>query len=428
MNDPNTGIGHRNSIHDAPSVVGTSIIDQYDFVVTEPVFDLLDDFPRDFPDKHLLVERWDDNTDAGLIHHDVYTKSASYVAGVPRAHQAEYSDESILPDSTLPPGRICYRFLNFRPSNSLRKHLILFLKIVLSIALIWFAFRKIDLAAALSLLARIPMVDLAIVAMILVAQQFFTSLRLRQLVFTLGKSISVRTALDAVFIGVFFSQTFISFIGGDAMRVWRLTTRDVDLSLAARAVLLDRVAGFVALIGLIASCLPFLYSILPDPSMRTGLGLALALGLFSTIIFLALSRTPESLRKVRVLRLLADVSHQSVAIAKTPSNLFPLLSLSLVVQLMNVIAIYAIALGLNVDVTFANLLALIPPVLLLAMLPISFAGWGVREGAMVVALGLVGVSAEQSVAISVCFGLALIVIGLPGGGLWFFQRKQALAN
>lgn len=310
----------------------------------------------------------------------------------------------------------------------MRKHLILFSKIVLSIALIWFAFRKIDLEAALSLLTRIPMGDLAIVAIILLTQQLFTSLRLRQLVLTLGKSISIRTALDAVFIGVFFSQTFISFIGGDAMRVWRLTTRDVDLSLAARAVLLDRVAGFVALIGLIAACLPFLYSILPDPSMRTGLGLALALGLFATIIFLALSRTPESLRKVRVLRLLADVSHQSMAIAKTPSTLFPLLMLSLVIQLMNVVAIYAIALGLNADVTFANLLALIPPVLLLAMLPISFAGWGVREGAMVVALGFVGVSAEQSVAISVCFGLALIVIGLPGGLLWFFQRKQASAT
>jgi uncharacterized protein (TIRG00374 family) len=309
----------------------------------------------------------------------------------------------------------------------LRKHLVLFLKIVFSIALIWFAFRKIDLAAALSLLARIPLVDLAVVGGILVAQQFFTSLRLRRLVASLGKGISVRTAMDAVFIGVFFSQTFISFIGGDAMRVWRLTTRGVDLSLAARAVLLDRVAGFVALIGLIAGCLPFLYSILPDPSMRTGLGLALALGLFATIFFLALSRTPESLRKVRVLRLLADVSHQTVAIAKNPANVFPLLSLSLVVQVMNVVAIYAIALGLNASVSFANLVILIPPVLLLAMLPISFAGWGVREGAMVVALGLVGVSAELSVAISICFGLALIVIGLPGGLLWFFQRKQAAA-
>lgn len=320
-----------------------------------------------------------------------------------------------------------FRLSPFRPSSSLRKNLVLSLKISLSIALIWFAFRKIDLAGALTLLARIPLVDLAIVGVILVLQQVFTSLRLRRLVTSLGQHISVRTALDAIFIGVFFSQTFISFIGGDAMRVWRLTTRGVTLSLAARAVLLDRVAGFVALIGLIAGCLPFLYAILPDSAMRTGLLMALALGLFATVFFLALSRTPDALRKVRILRLLADVSDQTLTIARNPSNLFPLMSLSLVVQLMNVAAIYAIALGLNANVSFGNLIILVPPVLLLAMLPISFAGWGVREGAMVVALGLVGVSAELSVAISICFGLALIVIGLPGGLLWFIQRKHATA-
>ena len=85
--------------------------------------------------------------------------------------------------------------------------------------------------------------------------------------------------------------------------------------------------------------------------------------------------------------------------------------------------IFLIAQGLGITVRFLDLLVLVPPVMLLAILPISFAGWGVREGSMALALALAGVSAEQSIAISICFGLALFASGLPGGVMWLIDRK-----
>jgi uncharacterized membrane protein YbhN (UPF0104 family) len=69
-------------------------------------------------------------------------------------------------------------------------------------------------------------------------------------------------------------------------------------------------------------------------------------------------------------------------------------------------------------------LIFMPTVLFLSMLPISIAGWGVREGAMVGALAVVGVPAHQSLALSICFGLALVFISLPGGLIWFLSRRQ----
>ncbi len=67
---------------------------------------------------------------------------------------------------------------------------------------------------------------------------------------------------------------------------------------------------------------------------------------------------------------------------------------------------------------------LIPLVMVASAIPISVAGWGVREGAMVAALGLVGVGEAQAFAISLLLGLMLIVAGLPGGLLWLRSRAS----
>jgi len=62
--------------------------------------------------------------------------------------------------------------------------------------------------------------------------------------------------------------------------------------------------------------------------------------------------------------------------------------------------------------------------MLLAMLPISVAGWGVREGAMVVAMGLLGVAREDALATSVLFGFAAAGSAIPGLLLWFISDRN----
>ena len=99
-----------------------------------------------------------------------------------------------------------------------------------------------------------------------------------------------------------------------------------------------------------------------------------------------------------------------------------LLGLSLAIHFLNVVILYIIAQSLSIEITFLNSLLLFPPVLFMSMLPISVAGWGVREGAMVLALNMVGVPTHQSLALSICFGLCVLAISLPGGALWFLSR------
>ena len=62
--------------------------------------------------------------------------------------------------------------------------------------------------------------------------------------------------------------------------------------------------------------------------------------------------------------------------------------------------------------------------MLISTLPISLAGWGVREGAMVAALTFVGVETSEALALSILFGLTLLVVSLLGAIFWLIKRRS----
>ena len=77
-----------------------------------------------------------------------------------------------------------------------------------------------------------------------------------------------------------------------------------------------------------------------------------------------------------------------------------------------------VANSLGVDLPFLSWAAIVPPVTLIQLVPVSLAGWGVRELGFVVVLAGFGIPAEPALAVSLLVGLCLIIIGLPGGLLW----------
>jgi hypothetical protein len=86
-------------------------------------------------------------------------------------------------------------------------------------------------------------------------------------------------------------------------------------------------------------------------------------------------------------------------------------------------------LGWQVDLLSALLAALlVPAVLEIAMLPISIGGWGVREGAAIVAFASVGVSPAVAFGGSVAFALLSLLLALVGGTTWLLGRRPGMPN
>ncbi len=93
------------------------------------------------------------------------------------------------------------------------------------------------------------------------------------------------------------------------------------------------------------------------------------------------------------------------------------------------LALLAGGMGLTINPVF--FVSIMPVVALISALPISFGGWGVREGSMVAGLALFSVPAESAVALSVSYGLAgmfVAVIFGAGAALMGECRKAAVAT
>jgi hypothetical protein len=63
--------------------------------------------------------------------------------------------------------------------------------------------------------------------------------------------------------------------------------------------------------------------------------------------------------------------------------------------------------------------------MLITMLPISIAGWGVREATMGLAFGYAGLLANEGVNISLLYGAVSFIVGLVGGVVWIFSAEKA---
>jgi hypothetical protein len=84
---------------------------------------------------------------------------------------------------------------------------------------------------------------------------------------------------------------------------------------------------------------------------------------------------------------------------------------------------YGLSLALDLHLSFQVLLIAVPPVFLLTIVPISLAGWGIREGAMIGIFMLVGADQTKVLAMSILYGLLLIVSALPGSYFWIKSKK-----
>jgi len=112
-------------------------------------------------------------------------------------------------------------------------------------------------------------------------------------------------------------------------------------------------------------------------------------------------------------------------LAKRPGACAKIALLSFGNQLCNFFLVWLILRNLGADVSAIGVMIVAPVVFLLIVLPVSIAGWGVREGLFVVCFGLLDVPKDVALAASIVFGLINLLAGLIGGLFWFVEPARS---
>jgi hypothetical protein len=293
---------------------------------------------------------------------------------------------------------------------------------------LWALLAHVDLTRASELLSHVSLPLLAAGAATLLATSPFGALRWHIVLAAETESPGPWTLLKIVLVGLFFNQVLPSGVGGDAVRAWRCHRLGIGVAAAIRSLVLDRVSGYFVMVVLFAAGLPVLLHILPDTRQRYGVVLLLCAALCGLLALFLIDYLPRRLLRFRLIAELAALSREGRRLFARPARSGAVLSLGGATVGLTVVACMLVANSLGVDLPFSSWVVIVPPVTLIQLVPVSLAGWGVRELGFVVVLAGFGIPAEPALAASLLIGLCMIVVGLPGGLLWLTGWDVARAT
>ena len=277
---------------------------------------------------------------------------------------------------------------------------------------------RFDLGQAADLISHANLPLIAATVLIFLIANFVVGWRWQVILSAEAPSPGSATLLKIVFVGLFFNQVLPTGVGGDAVRAWRCSRVGVALGAAIRSILLDRACGYLVLVVLYAVALPTLLHILSDARERSVVLAVLAVGLLGLLALVSLDRLPRPILRLRLIAPFAELSRASRRLFTNPRQCGTVLGLSVITIAFTVLGFKFVGDAVGSRLSLGSWMMIVPPVTLIQLVPISLAGWGVRETALVIALGSFGVPAEAALATSVLVGLCLIVVGLPGGLIW----------
>ena len=287
-----------------------------------------------------------------------------------------------------------------------------------SIALVWYLLTKIDLVKFVDALRNVDVLLLLFSVLQLTLQPLLGAWRWQLIANTLDGRLKFVVALRFVWIGIFFSQALPGTVGGDLVRMWLYYRERASRRLAVNSVTVERMLMVLSLVVVVALVQPGLAarsgSLVPQwLPMLLLLVAALGIG-----VLIWSTRFLARLGNWLPVRAITSIAQDLRKVLFNPVAFAAIALLSMLAYLNMAIAAWLIAIALDLDVSLRDCIVLIPVVALVATIPLSIGGWGVREGAMMILFGSVGVLPADAVTLSVLFGIAGIVVSFPGVVLW----------
>ena len=302
-------------------------------------------------------------------------------------------------------------------------------KLAISVGLVVYLLRNLDMAALGVVFASvIPWLVVTailffVLSNILGAIQWYFLLRAQSV------AVSFRQALIFYQVGVFFNNVLLGNIGGDALRIYDIRRLTGESSGGIGATVMDR------FIGLFSTCTLALIAYPLIAGLEWGWAVSVLVPVWCglvAVLAVGLSRRLGALFDATVLRffptrlrgLLNHLRHTLGVYRNKVALLGGIWVVSMGVQFCRILVYYAAGLAIGIDVGLVYFVCFQPVAAILAALPISMGGLGVRENVLVTLFATLAVEGEVSTAMSLLGYMAGIIASLIGGITFVLRRVE----
>lgn len=275
------------------------------------------------------------------------------------------------------------------------------LKIVTSVALLYFIFTKIDLGDVLVLLRRSRPLYLLLALLFFVVSKVLAAVRLNLYFYRLKVFLTQKSNLKLYVLGMFYNLFLPGGIGGDAYKGYRIKQGfGVETKKVVSVLVLDRLSGMLSL-GIYGCLLGLL---LENPFFeRLDWLFVLAIGLGILAFWLLTKRFFNYTLPV----------------------FWPSLGYSFLVQLAQLFSVWCILKALAIQVQTAAYLFVFLISSIVSILPITIGGIGSRELTFLYGAKFLGLDESNSVGISMVFFVITALVSLTG--MYYHFKKPNLA-
>ena len=171
------------------------------------------------------------------------------------------------------------------------------------------------------------------------------------------------------------------------MRLWS-SSRPARWRAATYSVLVDRAIGLIALAIIVIVSLPWSYDLVANHRGRIALLLvdigALGAGVGFLIVGYISWKWLTTFWPTKHVHACSVIANRVIFNRRSGPKIAVL---SISIHVMAVVIAWCAVRSISAPAAFEQLFMLVPPIMLITMLPISIAGWGVREATMMVAFG-----------------------------------------
>lgn len=283
----------------------------------------------------------------------------------------------------------------------LKKNLKIFLKIFFTVFALFFIFQRVELKEILKTFEKCKKIDLFFAFVFFNFSKIISSVRLNLFFKNLGFKLKEIDALRLYYIGMFYNLFLPGGIGGDGYKIYLLKRANfADFKSLFQATLLDRISGLIPLI--IFAGILFFFSNL---SSR-----------FEWLIFF------DIFVLILIFPLLWGI--YKFLFKRFYNLLFSSTLLGFLTQFFQLLSAYFIAKSLFIEDDFLiDTLFLFLISSIVAVLPISFGGIGLREGVFLYGFFLLNLPAQKGVAFGIIFFLITAISSFVG---LFLKEEKSL--